>query len=78
GLLNSITPNVSDTLIALLANIFCYVLGSIWFRAGVAERIQASNFVKPWSSKKDSKKRQGPISQQDLLILASRFVSPTR
>ena len=78
GLLNSITPNISDTLIALLANIFCYVLGSIWFRAGVAERIQASNFVKPWSSKKDSKKRQGPISQQDLLILASRFVSPTR
>ncbi len=77
-LLNSITPNVSDTLVALLANIICYVLGSIWFRAGVAERIQASNFVKPWSLKKDANKRQGPISQQDLLILASRFVSPTR
>jgi len=75
---NLITPNVSETLIALLANIVCYVLGSIWFRAGVAERIQASNFVKPWSSKQDLKKRQGPISQQDLLILASRFVSPTR
>ncbi|MGX9462108.1 hybrid sensor histidine kinase/response regulator [Shewanella sp. A14] len=77
-LLKSITPNVSDTLMALLANVMCYVLGSIWFRAGVAERIQASNFVKPWSSKQDANKRQGPISQQDLLILASRFVSPTR
>ena len=77
-LLRSINPNVSDTLVALLANVVCYVLGSIWFRAGVAERIQASNFVKPWALKQDANKRQGPISQQDLLILASRFVSPTR
>ncbi|QIR14320.1 hybrid sensor histidine kinase/response regulator [Shewanella aestuarii] len=78
GILESITPNVSDTLIALMANIVCYVLGSLWFRAGVAERIQASNFVKPWLLKHNDNKRQGPISQQDLLILASRFVSPTR
>lgn len=77
-LLNSITPDVSDTLVALVANVICYILGSIWFRAGVAERIQASHFVKPWSLKQDANKRQGPISQQDLLILASRFVSPTR
>ncbi|MGZ9897970.1 hybrid sensor histidine kinase/response regulator [Shewanella gaetbuli] len=78
GILESIKPNVSDTLIALMANIVCYVLGSLWFRAGVAERIQASNFVKPWLLKQNENKRQGPISQQDLLILASRFVSPTR
>ncbi|WP_434926521.1 hybrid sensor histidine kinase/response regulator [Shewanella sp. HL-SH2] len=78
GVLESIKPNVSDTLIALLANIICYVLGSLWFRTGVAERIQASNFVKPWHLKQNDNKRQGPIAQQDLLILASRFVSPTR
>jgi Na+/proline symporter/signal transduction histidine kinase len=78
NLLNAITPTVSDTLKALVANIACYILGSIWFRAGVAERIQASLFVKPGELGKGPAKRQGPISQQDLLILASRFVSPTK
>ncbi|NKF52396.1 hybrid sensor histidine kinase/response regulator [Shewanella sp. WXL01] len=78
GLLSAINPNVSDALIALIANIVCYVLGSLWFRAGVAERMQASSFVHPAIPEKDSSKRSGPISQQDLLILASRFVSPTR
>lgn len=77
-LLDAITPNVRDALTALFANIACYVLGSIWFRAGVAERIQASAFVSPGKLKNNANKKNGPISQQDLLILASRFVSPTR
>lgn len=77
-LLDSINPNVRDVLTALLANLACYVLGSIWFRAGVAERIQASAFVTPGQLKNTSSRKASPISQQDLLILASRFVSPTR
>ncbi|MCE9684837.1 hybrid sensor histidine kinase/response regulator [Shewanella sp. AS16] len=79
-LLDSITPNVRDALTALFANLSCYVLGSVWFRAGVAERIQASAFVTPGRLKKDTDKhkKHGPISQQDLLLLASRFVSPNR
>ncbi|QDF75730.1 MULTISPECIES: hybrid sensor histidine kinase/response regulator [Shewanella] len=78
ALLESINPNVRDILTALLANLACYVLGSIWFRAGVAERIQASAFVTPGELKNTSNRKASPISQQDLLILASRFVSPTR
>ncbi|WP_299574608.1 PAS domain-containing hybrid sensor histidine kinase/response regulator [uncultured Shewanella sp.] len=82
GLLASISPEVADTLVALLANVVCYILGSLWFRAGVAERIQASHFINPGANKqgdkKDTNRKHGAISQQDLLILASRFVSPTR
>ncbi|WP_144206750.1 hybrid sensor histidine kinase/response regulator [Shewanella donghaensis] len=78
GLLASITPQVDDTLLALLANVTFYILGSLWFRAGVAERIQASNFINPGVSKKQTNRKHTAISQQDLLILASRFVSPTR
>ncbi|MGS0675313.1 PAS domain-containing hybrid sensor histidine kinase/response regulator [Shewanella sp. 125m-1] len=78
ALLESITPNVRDILIALLANCACYMLGSVWFRAGVAERMQASAFVTPGQLKKDNNRKSVAVSQQDLLILASRFVSPTR
>ncbi|MEI6858279.1 MAG: NahK/ErcS family hybrid sensor histidine kinase/response regulator [Shewanella sp.] len=78
GLLETITPNVRDILTALMANLICYILGSIWFRAGVSERIQASEFVTPGELKKTISRKGGPISQQDLLILASRFVSTTR
>ncbi|MCG9746055.1 PAS domain-containing hybrid sensor histidine kinase/response regulator [Shewanella sp. Isolate8] len=78
ALLDSINPNIRDILTALVANLACYVLGSIWFRAGVAERIQASAFVTPGELKNTSNRKASPISQQDLLILASRFVSPTR
>ncbi|MBB1270535.1 NahK/ErcS family hybrid sensor histidine kinase/response regulator [Shewanella sp. SR44-3] len=78
SLLASMSPTVADALKALLVNCGFYVLGSMWFRAGVAERIQASLFVSPGMLKAEPRKRQGPISQQDLLILASRFVSPTK
>ncbi len=77
-ILDSINPNVRDTLTALIANTCCYILGSIWFRAGVAERIQASAFVTPGQLKSHGVRKASSISQQDLLILASRFVSPTR
>lgn len=77
-LLESINPNIRDILTALLANCFCYILGSIWFRAGVVERIQASEFVSPGNLKSSNTRKAAAVSQQDLLILASRFVSPTR
>lgn len=44
-LLESINPNTRDILTALIANLGCYILGSMWYRAGVSERIQASAFV---------------------------------
>ncbi len=78
ALLESINPNVRDILTALLANCACYMLGSIWFRAGVVERIQASEFVSPGNLKSNNTRKAAAVSQQDLLILASRFVSPTR
>lgn len=77
-LLSYISPNVSDTLLALMVNTMFYILGSLWFRAGVVERIQASSFVSPGELKGAGGRKTGPISQQELLILASRFVSPTR
>ncbi|MCL2914296.1 hybrid sensor histidine kinase/response regulator [Shewanella corallii] len=76
--LEFINPDVNDALLALLVNSLCYVLGSLWFRAGVAERIQASSFVSPGDLKDNSNRKTGGVSQQDLLILASRFVSPGR
>ncbi|QFU23152.1 PAS-domain containing protein [Shewanella eurypsychrophilus] len=78
GLLESINPNVRDILTALLANLSCYILGSMWFRAGVVERIQASAFVTPGELKNNNNRKVATVSQQDLLILASRFISPTR
>ncbi|QUN07333.1 hybrid sensor histidine kinase/response regulator [Shewanella yunxiaonensis] len=74
----NVSPDVVDILIALAANLACYVLGSMWFRAGVVERIQASAFVTPGLMRSSGNRRAVQISQQDLLILASRFVSPTR
>ncbi|MBV7314559.1 PAS domain-containing hybrid sensor histidine kinase/response regulator [Shewanella sp. NIFS-20-20] len=72
------SPDINDALLALILNSCGYVLGSLWFRAGVAERIQASSFVSPGHFKRGQDKRHVVISQQDLLILASRFVSPTK
>ncbi|EKT4489132.1 hybrid sensor histidine kinase/response regulator [Shewanella algae] len=77
-LLKALKPNVNDTLLALGANLIGYIGGSIWLRAGLVERIQASAFVTPGELKNTGNRKTGPISQQDLLILASRFVSPTR
>ncbi|GLP97868.1 PAS domain-containing hybrid sensor histidine kinase/response regulator [Paraferrimonas sedimenticola] len=76
-LLAQLTPQIRDVLLALCANLVCYVLGSLWFRASVAERIQASSFVFPERSKK-SNHGKIIVSQQDLLILASRFIGPER
>ncbi|WP_095499251.1 PAS domain-containing hybrid sensor histidine kinase/response regulator [Paraferrimonas haliotis] len=76
-LLAQITPDVRDVVLALFANIVCYVLGSIWFRSSVLERIQASSFVNPERFNK-SAPRKIIVSQQDLLILASRFIGAER
>ncbi|QSX35461.1 PAS-domain containing protein [Shewanella avicenniae] len=73
-----VTPNIHDILTSLIANFIFYILGSIWFRAGVVDRIQASAFVIPGQMRNSGNRRAVQISQQDLLILASRFVSPTR
>ncbi|MFQ6371723.1 NahK/ErcS family hybrid sensor histidine kinase/response regulator [Shewanella sp. YIC-542] len=74
----NVSPQVVDILSALVVNFIGYMLGSLWFRAGVVERIQASAFVTPGELRSSGNRRGVQISQQDLLILASRFVSPTR
>ncbi|WP_025822205.1 hybrid sensor histidine kinase/response regulator [Shewanella marina] len=76
-LLQSITPNVRDILLALLVNCICYILGSLWFRSGVVDRIQASSFVTPGNERNNSDKARF-VSQQELLLLAGRFISPAR
>ncbi|BDM64950.1 sensor histidine kinase [Shewanella sp. NFH-SH190041] len=73
---SGINPTVLDALLALCVNIICYIGGSLGLRAGVLERIQASSFVTPGALK--TGRRSGSVTQQDLLILASRFVSPGR
>lgn len=70
---SGINPTVLDALLALCVNIICYIGGSLGLRAGVLERIQASSFVTPGALK--TGRRSGSVTQQDLLILASRFVS---
>ncbi|WP_299496098.1 PAS domain-containing hybrid sensor histidine kinase/response regulator [uncultured Shewanella sp.] len=74
-LMSVIRPDAIDISYALLANILGYILGSIWCRAGVVERMQARAFVTPGTLKNPSTSRSTSITHQDLLLLASRFMS---
>ncbi|MCL1126753.1 hybrid sensor histidine kinase/response regulator [Shewanella surugensis] len=74
-LMAAIRPDATDISFALLANILGYILGSLWCRAGVVERMQASAFVTPGALKSPSTSKSTSITHQDLLMLASRFMS---
>ncbi|TKB58711.1 hybrid sensor histidine kinase/response regulator [Ferrimonas aestuarii] len=73
-----INQDVWGLLLALLGNGLCYWTGSLSFRASVAERIQTSAFVQLPEERRMSSKLLGVVTQQDLLLLASRFVGPKR
>ncbi|WP_028113616.1 hybrid sensor histidine kinase/response regulator [Ferrimonas kyonanensis] len=73
-----VSQTVVDLFLALLANGLFYVVGSMVFRAGVAERIQTSAFVQLPEERRVTSKLLGVVTQHDLLLLASRFVGPTR
>ncbi|TKB48938.1 response regulator [Ferrimonas sediminicola] len=73
-----VNQGVVDLFLALLANALFYIVGSLVFRAGVAERIQTSAFVQLPDERRVSSKLLGVVTQHDLLLLASRFVGPTR
>ena len=65
-------PSYGWILLSLLVNSLCYIWGSFMFRSGVRERMQAGIFVDRLNHKKAIK--SAAISQQELLMLASRFV----
>lgn len=76
--MSAIRPDATDISFALLANISGYILGSLWCRAGVVERMQASAFVTPGALKSPSSARSTTITHQDLLMLASRFMGQSQ
>jgi len=70
--LSLIEPSYNFVLASLLVNITFYIWGSLLFRSNVRERLQAGIFVDRLTHEKAIK--GAAISQQELLLLASRFV----
>lgn len=70
--LDNIEPSYNWILASVVVNALCYVWGSLIFRSGVRERMQAGIFVNRLSHEKSIK--GAAVSQQELLMLASRFV----
>ncbi len=77
-LLGNVSDDMNHILLALLANCAGYLIGSWLSRPSVTERIQSGAFVQLPGMPKANHGRVGSISQQDLLLLASRFVGPAR
>jgi len=72
----SLEQNYNWILISLVVNALCYVWGSLLFRSGVHERMQAGLFVDRQDRHKAIK--SAAVSQQELLMLAGRFVGPEK
>lgn len=70
--LSEIQPSYNWVLGSLLVNTLFYLWGSIIFRPSVRERMQAGLFVNRQAHEKAIK--SAAITQQELLMLASRFV----
>ncbi|GAA4883012.1 PAS domain-containing hybrid sensor histidine kinase/response regulator [Ferrimonas pelagia] len=70
--------DMSQLLLALLLNGLTFVGGSLLSHSSVSERIQASAFTMQPGRSRGEQRRHGSVSQQDLLLLASRFVGPGR
>lgn len=74
--LNDVEPSYNWILVSLIFNLLFYVWGSMIFRPGVRERMQAGLFV----NKADHKKaiKGSAVTEQELLMLASRFIGQPR
>lgn len=70
--IGDIEPSYNLVLASLIVNILFYIWGSLLFRPSVRERLQAGIFVDRLAHEKAVK--GAAISQQELLMLASRFV----
>jgi len=74
--LSEIHPSYNWILVSLLTNTLFYIWGSMIFRPGVRERMQAGLFVNRTSHEKTIK--SGAVTEQELLMLASRFIGQPR
>jgi len=70
--LSLVEPSYNLVLASLVVNVLFYIWGSLLFRSSVRERMQAGVFVDRLTHEKAIK--GAAISQQELLMLASRFV----
>ncbi|QIZ76389.1 PAS domain-containing hybrid sensor histidine kinase/response regulator [Ferrimonas lipolytica] len=73
-----LTSDMSQLLLVMTINGLIYVAVSTMVRPSVTDRVQARIFTQTQVSDKNSERRSGAISQQDLLLLVSRFVGPER
>jgi Na+/proline symporter/signal transduction histidine kinase len=74
--LSEIHPSYHWILISLLINSLFYIWGSLIFRPGVRERMQAGLFVNRANHQKTIK--SSAVTEQELLMLASRFIGQPR
>ncbi|NRA54094.1 MAG: PAS-domain containing protein [Gammaproteobacteria bacterium] len=73
---DSLELNYNWMLASLIINMLCYIWGSLIFRSGVRERMQAGLFVDRLNRRKAIK--GAAVSQQELLMLAGRFIGPEK
>ncbi|NRA83335.1 MAG: PAS-domain containing protein [Gammaproteobacteria bacterium] len=71
-----IEPSYIWILASVMINALCYIWGSLLFRSGVRERMQAGLFVDRHNHERSLK--GAAVSQQELLMLASRFVGHSK
>lgn len=74
--LSEVQPSYGWILTSLIINALFYIWGSLIFRPGVRERMQAGLFVNKGSYEKSI--RSSAITEQELLMLASRFIGQPR
>lgn len=74
--LSEIEPSYNWIFTSLIINTLFYVWGSMIFRPGVRERMQAGLFVNKVSYEKTI--RGSAVTEQELLMLASRFIGQPR
>ncbi|GAA5187587.1 NahK/ErcS family hybrid sensor histidine kinase/response regulator [Ferrimonas gelatinilytica] len=73
-----VADDMGQLALVLLLNTLCFIVVSLLSRASVRDRILASNFAQQPGGEREGGRRVGSVSQQDLLLLSSRFVGPGR
>ncbi|WP_298442227.1 PAS domain-containing hybrid sensor histidine kinase/response regulator [uncultured Ferrimonas sp.] len=70
--------DMSQLVLVLAVNTIIYLAVSTLARPSVTDRVQARIFTQSQRDNRSGERRHGTISQQDLLLLVSRFVGPER